>query len=427
MLLLRGARQLVTVRGSESPRRGARLRELGVIRDGSVLIREDKIEEIGRTQRIANLGKTKGARVIDVSGKVVIPGLIDAFTHLAFARPRMDLFERRVAGATPTRDRPQGPAGSIGVASSAELSRRSERWLRMAASYGETAAEVRARQGVDASKIQKELRAIQALDRRPIELLGAVTASLPPGRSERSGDDRRTMLESLLENVGRKKLAPTFDLDCTFAEPSPETVYSVLSAAQRLGFRVKVEASRRRPGSCIASAIAAGATSVDHAVHLNERDVDVIADSSCVATLLPCFAFDDGRGDLPPARRLIDNGAAVALASGFGAADGASLSMPLVLSLACRQMRMMPEEAIAAATINAAYAIGCSDRLGSLEPGKQADLAVFDVDDYREIPYYLGLNLCVLTIRAGRMIFPYRLPAQSAGDEQGEQPQDEMR
>ena len=416
MLLLRGARQLVTVRGSRSPRRGAGLRELGVIRDGSLLIDGGTIEEVGSTQRIANLAKSRGARVIDVAGKVILPGFIDPHALLSFAPPSLESFESRIAGArvAPARSS-AGHGHSLRSASLSAICKRSERWLRMAAAHGATTAEVRSRRHVNPSAVFKELRAVRNLDGSPLELVAALTGGPSPDTAASPADEQLRLLTSLLEDAANKLLVRTFDLDCTDVEVSAERIADFLQIARQRGYRTKVQAARRGPSVAVAAAVEAGAVSLDHAIHLNERDVDLLSDSNTVATLLPGLAFDDGYGDFAPARRLIDNGAAVALATGFGSGDSATLSMPLVMSLACRQMRMMPEEAIIAATINAAAAVGCADRLGSLEPGKQADVTVFDVQDYREIPYYLGLNLCVLTLKNGKMIFPYRLPSKAAG------------
>lgn len=419
MLFLRGARQLVTVRGSVSPRRGPRLRELGVIRDGSLLISGDTIEEVGSTQRIANLAKARGARVIDVAGKVIVPGFVDAHAHLMFSQPRLELFERRIAGAPASSAGTPDYLGSVRSTSLRAICSRSERWLRMAAAHGATTAEIHTRRHVNPAAVRKELRAARSLDGKPLELLSAMTAGFSAEDVAGPPDEQLRTLTALLNNVADRLLARTFDLDCTEVEAEARAITSILEAARGHGCRIKVQAARRRPSAAVAVAVRARALSVDHAVHLDERDVDLLADSETVATLLPGLAFDDGLGDFPPARRLIDNGAAVALASGFGEGDSPTLSMPLVMSLACRRMHMMPEEVIAAATLNAAAAVGLADRLGSLEPGKQADLAVFDVQDYREIPYYLGLNLCVLTLKKGKMIFPHRLPAPTSERKSG--------
>ena len=170
--------------------------------------------------------------------------------------------------------------------------------------------------------------------------------------------------------------------------------------------------------AAIRFAVEHGALSVDGADHADDAEIRLLAQAPIVATLTPGLVYHRGGKDYPSARRLLDNGVAVALATGFGPDSSPTLSMPMAMALACRQMGMTPEEAIVAATINAAAALGRADALGSLEPGKQADLAFFDVGDYREIPFYFGMNLCSMTMRQGRVIYRAGpLPAPMAGRE----------
>ncbi len=409
MLLLRGARQLVTLRGS-APRRGGGHRELGLIRDGALLINGGVIEEVGSTARLSNLTKAKGARVIDVGGKVVVPGFVDCHTYLAFGSPALDQFEMRLTGAPmdPLARMRTGP--SIGSLSSAAVRRRSERWLQMAAAHGVTTSEVRCRGEAEDRVALKALRAVRRLDGAPQEL-GAVLTFEAHGR--RPGEDAESLAERanrvFRQCLERGRLAYACEADCTVEGADLDAAAGLLDLGRRQGFALKVQGDRFRRDGGSRLAVEKGALSVDHAIHLDEDDIDRLADSKTVAVLLPGVAYHAGLGDYPPARRLLDSGAAVALATGFGRDQSPTLSMSMVLSLACRQMRMMPEEAITAATINAAAAMGRAGRIGSLEPGKQADVAVFDVSDYREIPYYLGLNLCVLTLKQGRPIYPQRL------------------
>jgi imidazolonepropionase len=159
-------------------------------------------------------------------------------------------------------------------------------------------------------------------------------------------------------------------------------------------------------------AVETGAASAEHLQRVTGREIDLLAASSTIATLLPAWVTAQGANRYAPARQLVDRGAAIALATGFGPA-GPTLSMPMVLSLACREMELSPEESITAATINGAASMGLAERLGSLEPGKQADLAVFDARDYREIPYYFGFNLCVMTMKKGRVIYEAKSGAYS--------------
>lgn len=414
MLFLRGARQLVTLQGA-APRRGAGHRDLGVIRDGALLIDGDRIEQVGTTSRIAAMARSKGARVIDVSGRVILPGFVDCHTHLAYATPPLECFEMRLAGAQ--FDATAGPPATAagGSLSTAALAERSERWLRMAAAYGVTSSEVRCDGDLDEAAVLKSLRAVRRLGGKPQDLSAALTFSAArPGEDSR--EDALPRARRILKKaVERERLVQACDID--FSVPNGDVRFAVelLAAARNLGLAPKLQGDRfRRDGGSLLAADM-GAASVAHAVHAAEGDIDALAASPTAAVLLPAVSYHLGSGDYPPARQLIDAGATTVLASGFGMDQSPTHSMSLVLSLACREMRMMPEEAIAAATINAAAAIGRSDRIGSLEPGKQADLAVFDVSDYREIPYYLGLNLCVMTLKRGVPIHPRRATPSREG------------
>ena len=196
------------------------------------------------------------------------------------------------------------------------------------------------------------------------------------------------------------------DVECGPEAFSLAEFERILRAASRLGFRLRVGANRTRHTGAIPLALELKAASVEHLQYVNESEIDFLADSSTIAILLPGAAWHEAGSRYPPARGLIERGAAVALASGFGSDLNPALSMPAILSLACREMKLTAAEAIAAATINAATAMDRAASIGSLEPGKQADLVVFDTPDYREIPYYLGLNLCAMTIKRGKVIYP---------------------
>ena len=399
MLFLRGARQLLTLRGS--PRRGGAQPDLGLIRDGGLLIDGGKILEVGATPRLVNLARARGARVIDVSGKVVLPGFIDCHTHLSYDQPHLEEFERRVAGA-PTAPHTVRRTSATSLTMT-DLKNRSSRWLRMALAHGVTTSDVRSRVSSGHKALFKSLRAVKSLSGHPQELRSTVTfetAGLSP-------QETLALFDALL---GRGRAAYACEVDCTPSRADLAQAVETLDIARRYGFALKVQADRFERQGAARMAVEMGALTVEHAIHLSETDIDALAAAPTIAVLMPGAAFHHDSGDFPPARRLVDSGAAVALATGFGPDECPTPAMSVVLSLACRQLRLMPEEAIAAATINAAAAIGCDDRLGSLEPGKQADIAVFDVSDYREIPYYLGLNLCVMTLKKGVPVYPRRPP-----------------
>ena len=215
----------------------------------------------------------------------------------------------------------------------------------------------------------------------------------------------RLVTEELIPIAGRKKLAEFIDVFCDRGAFSPAECRAVLSAGQQYGLTPRVHADQLSRTGAARLAIELNAASADHLDKLSVSDISALARSNVVATLLPGANFHLGLKHYPPARRLIDRGAAVALATDFNPGTCPTLNMQFIVALACSALHMTPAEAISAATINGAYSLRCADRLGSLEPGKQADLAVMDVDDYREIPYYFALNHCQMTVKRGRIIY----------------------
>jgi imidazolonepropionase len=193
-----------------------------------------------------------------------------------------------------------------------------------------------------------------------------------------------------------------------FVEPgvfTPGEARRIFSKAMSLGMHIKVHADEFASSGGAALAVEVGATSADHLGAITPENIERIAGSNVIATLLPATLFNTGAAHYAPARKLIDSGAAVAVATDFNPGSSPTLNMQFVLSLACTQMKMTPAEGITAATINGACAIRRQARLGSIEPGKQADLAIYDVSDYREIPYFTAVNFCVATFKRGELVW----------------------
>ena len=409
MIFIRGARQLLTLRGP-APRRGVRFGDLGLIRDGSVLVDGEKIREVGSTRRIENLAAARSATMIDATGRVVLPGFVDSHTKPLFTSPPMR--EVPPGAARAARRRPDVAADTNKLAerllqtvSPKALRLRSRRWTAHFAAHGTTTIEIRSGWGLNLERELKSLRLARALQGDPIDVapafLAAVSTSGPDADPE---DALEHCLQVMLPAVRRRRLSPVCDVDCDPSAFHLKRGRRVLEAARQLGFRLKVQSGRTAPCGASTLAVEMNAVSVDDLRLIEDAEIDTLARSPTIATLLPAVAYERGSAGFAPARQLLDRGAAVALASGFAPDRCPALSMPLVLSLACTWMRMLPEEAISAATINGAAALGRSHLLGSLEPGKQADLTIFDVADYRELPYYFGTNLCVMTMKKGEII-----------------------
>ncbi len=412
-LFFRNASQLLTLEGPPVPRRGAALGELGIIRDGAVLTEGPKILRVGKTRSLEAQARRLRAHAVDCRGRVVMPGFVDSHTHLIFAGNRVEDFERRIQGKTYE----QIAAAGGGINYTAKLLRRvTERelalqaatWLGQFVAHGTTTVEVKSGYGLDVANEIKILKTIRALQRRsPVELVPTLLAAhtLPAKYAERRREYLKLITEKLIPAVARTKLAEFVDCFCDRGAFTREECEAVLAAGRRFGLVPRIHAEQlTHTGSC-RLAIAMQAASADHLDHITAAEIAALAKSDVVAALVPGSNFHLDVAAYPPARRLIDAGAAVALATDFNPGSSPTLNMQFILALACIKLRMTPAEAIAAATINAAYSLRRADRLGSLEPGKQADLAVMDVNDYREIPYYFGWNHCVMTVKRGRIIY----------------------
>jgi imidazolonepropionase len=394
------ATQLVTVAGPSRARRGTELRELGIIKDGAVAIRDGVIEWVGPTDRLPGTS----APEFDASGKVVLPGFVDSHTHSIFARTRADEFEWRIQG-TPYMEilaRGGGILSSVQGVRGASMVR-----VQFAArflEYGTTTIEAKSGYGLN---LETEIRMLEAMRlEQTLEVVPTyLGAHAVPAEflNNRAAFVDRVIQD--LDTIQTRKLAEFCDV---FVEPgvfTPEEARRIFAKAKSLGMHIKIHADEFQASGGAALAIELGATSADHLGAITEADIQRIAASDVVATLLPATLFMLGEQRYAPARRLIEAGAAVALATDFNPGTSPTLNMQFVLSLACTQMKMVPAETIVAATMNAACAVRRQDRLGSIEPGKQADIGVYDVSDYREIPYFAAVNFCTATFKRGELVW----------------------
>ncbi len=385
-ILVRGARQLLTLRGSEGPRRGADLKDLQIISDGSLLIEGSVLKEVGPTRRIENLAAARGAMEISAVGKVVMPGFVDSHTHLAFPTPG--------AGVDPER-----ALRLIHGVSGKRLRTQARVHLAAMARHGTTTVEVKTGCGEPSAEI-KLLRVFAALDGDPIDVLPAFLLHLP--RQGRNAAMDRTLGE-LLPTIRRRRLARFADLLWEEGRPDPELYERYLRTARELGFAAKVHAAADSPSDAVSLAIRHQALSVGNLVRAKEADIQMLAGSGTIATLTAAGALEGSGSGL--ARLLADSGAAIALATDFNPNQAGTLSMQAVVALAHLRLGLSVEEAIAAATINGAHALGCADRAGSLEPGKSADLLMLDAPDYHDLGRHLGANIVHLTMKRGRPIY----------------------
>ena len=401
---------MLTLHGSEEPRRGSALRELGIIPDGALLIGNGKIEEVGPSRRVENLAPARDAFEIDASGKVVMPGFVDSHTHLVYGVPWLKEYENRAAqlgGDVFERTSLRASVQAVHTVSARRLEWRAQTTVAGMVRHGTTTLEAKSGYGLDQSGEVKILRVLAALDGQPLDVFATLLAALDiQGEYRRNTWDYLSWFSTtLMPKVRHRRLASFVDVITDGGGLTLEQAERYLEIARELGFLIKVHADQFRRTGSVPLAVRVGAVSVDHLDHSSPEDIDMVARSGTIATLLPGAAFHLGHGRYPPARALIDAGAAVALASNLNPETCPTYNMQMILSLACTQMHMTPAEAISAATVNGAHALRCAGRAGSFEPGKQADVLVMNASDYREIPYHFGVNAVAMTIKRGVAIY----------------------
>ncbi len=401
---MRGARQLITLRGPKEARRGPLLRELEIIQDGALLIRDGVIEDVGPSRRVEKLSGAREAREIDATGHVVIPAFVDSMASLAFAHSGVEVREQ--AGPDPESIQHHGMvegARALKSVSCGRMEARCRVLLNNMLRHGTGTVEAQTGYGLDAAGEYKTLRAYRAIKNAATDLVPTYFVGGAP--SPEYDNDRSAYLknvaEPLLVGIARRKLAHFVDVRCGVGGFEVSAARKFLHAAGRLGFCLKLQGQQFAPDDSATLAAEYGVFSIGHLDFLPDAGIDLLARSPVIATLCPGASYHSATGRFAPARKLIDAGAAVSLASNFNAESSPDFNMAFILSLACRHMQMIPAEALAAGTINAAHALGVADRTGSIEPGKQADLTIFHARDYREILETGGTNMVRTVMKKG--------------------------
>ncbi len=413
-LLITGASQLLTLHGS-GPRRGDSLSNLGLIKDGALLVRDGLIAVVGTRAEVEALPEARGAEKLDLGGRVALPGFVDSHTHLIHAASRAEEYELKIAGASYEEIARKGggilnSVKKLRAATSEALKKRALAALKQFAAHGTTTIEAKSGYGLDVTSELKILRLHKELAaEQPLEIVSTfLGAHVVPVefRGKAGGAERYIQLieQNMLPEIGESRLAEFCDVFCDRGAFTVEQSKRVLQAGRQWGLSPRLHAEQLSRTGAARLAILLRAASCDHLEHVNKGDIQALGKSETVATLLPGCDFHLGLKQYAPARALIEAGAIVSLATDYNPGTSPTLSMPMILSLACAQLRMTPAEAIAAATMNAAYALRREKDIGSLEVGKQADIAVFEVADYREIPYYFGVSHCWMTVKRGRVI-----------------------
>jgi imidazolonepropionase len=411
-LLITNAREVVTCAGfSVRPARGADQGSLGVVSDAAVVVRGDRIVAVGSRQRLERT--TRARRVLDARGGVVLPGFVDAHTHLVFAGDRVDEWQERLSGKSYLEIQQAG-GGILRTVRATRAARlpallaNGEHWCRVCLQHGTTTLEIKSGYALDDTGEIKLLRVIQELaESSPQDIVATYLGAhlVPPEYLNR----RQEYIELILATqarVAELQLAEFVDVFCERGAFSLAETERLLVAAQALGFGLKIHAEQFTSMGAAALAAKLGACSVDHLEQVDEAGLEALARAPepPIAVLLPCAAFHLGLAEGAPARRLVEAGVPIALATDFNPGTAPSPSLPMAIALGSRSLGLSVAECIVASTINAAHALRRGATTGSLEPGKRADLVICDVPDHRWLGYAFGFNPVRQVIAGGRVV-----------------------
>ena len=413
-MLVHSASQLLTLKGG--PQRGTALGRLVVIENGAVLIRDEKIIEVGKSEELRV--SYPDEPTLDARNCVLMPGFVDPHTHLIWAGDRADEFEMKMSGV-PYLDILAAGGGILSTVKATRtasmetlIAQTRPRLLRMF-THGTTTAEAKTGYGLQTATELRLLKALLALDdESPLDLaitfLGAHAIPSefkddPQGYTDEVTKTMLPMLKDWWETHAPRLSLPFVDVFCETKAFTLEQSRQILTQARSLGFPLKIHADEFDNLGGAALAAELGAASADHLVMTSDADIAALGKSDTVAVALPCTPFGLAERDYTPAHKLLEADAMLALATDCNPGTSWNESMQFAIALACRYMKLTPAQAIAAATINAAHAIRRSDSIGSIEAGKQADLLILSVSDYRQLGYRYGTNLVRQVIKRGRV------------------------
>ncbi len=410
-LLIVNAAELLTLKNpNKRPKIKDGMNDLGIIKNGALAIRGEEIAGVGTTEEILDLWKTSDERfILDVSGRVVMAGFVDCHTHLVFGGSREEEFALKIRGAGYLEILEKGGGILKTVKDTGDLFRldllkSSLQKLDVFLKNGTTTLEIKSGYGLSWGKERNILCVINKLTMHNMHnvvptFLGAHAFPL--------GVDHRRYLDQILfmvEFFALTKLAEYCDVFCETGAFSIEETEEIFKKAKGCGMKLKIHAGEFNDIGGAELGVKYGVTSIDHLDYVSDNAIALMADSKTVGVLLPAVPFHLMINHYAPARKMIEAGVPVALATDFNPGSAPVLSMQMVIALACRQMKMTPAEAITASTINAAYAIDMADKVGSLEIGKQADIIVLDIPNHLQLPYWLGINMINSVIKKGRKL-----------------------
>ena len=412
-LAIVNCKQLVTLAGPRRPRVGAELRDLGIIPDGAMRIRDGRIAAVGPRADIEHQFAPDTV-IVDAGGRIVLPGFIDAHTHPVFAGTRADEYEKRALGATYAEIAAAGggirsTVRKTRAASESALLQSAKRYTDWFLRSGTTTIEAKSGYGLSLEAEIKILRVIKMIDaerrlRCVPTFLGA--HEIPDEYRGRTADYAELVIHEMLPQISEGRLAEYCDVFCEpNVFPAPQAAAILRAAKSRgLGIRMHADQFSSDHGSLVAAEV--GAATADHLERTTPAGLTALKAAGVQPVLLPASVYNLGLTHYPEARLMIEMGLPIVLATDFNPGSSPTASLPMVFSIACTHMKLTPAECIAAATVNAAYSLKRGSEIGTLEPGKLADFVVHDCDDYRELPYFFGRETARAVYAGGRCVWP---------------------
>lgn len=410
-LIIKNAKQLITLQGPNRARIGAEMENLGIIENGAVAVQDGKIIAVGKSEAICKDFEAK--KTIDATGKVVMPGFVDPHTHPIFYNTRENEFEMRLKGKTYVEISQSGGGirssiAGVRNASEDELFELSKKRIDKIISNGTTTLEAKSGYGLSTESELKMLRVIKRLQTElPVDIVPTFMGAheFPTEYKDNREEYIRILKEEMMPKVAELGLAKYCDIFTEDHVYNIEQSRDILNHARKLGFKLRMHADEIEPIGGAELAAEVGAVSADHLGAASDAGIKAMSEAGVIATLLPGTIFSLGMKSYARARDMIKAGVAVALATDYNPGSCNCDSMQFVITLACLQMKMTPAEAITAATINAAYSLEMSDKIGSLEAGKQADILILDMLSYQFLPYHFGSNNVELIFKNGEVIW----------------------
>lgn len=389
------ASPLVTLAGPKRPRVGSDLSDLGIIEDGGMLVREGKIDTVGTSNEIERIARD--VEIIDAGGRVVLPGFVDAHTHLVFAGNRLDDFERRARGETYEQIARAGggiwsTVEKTRAASGEDLFNQARTHAEWFLRCGTTTIEAKSGYGLTVEDELKTLRVMRRLnEENRLEIVPTFLGAHAVPREMDANEYIDLVIDEMLPRIAKEKLAEFCDVFCEHGYFTIEQSRRILTAARKLGLWLRIHADQLSNSGAAQLAAELNTTTADHLEKTDEQGIVAMNSAGVQPVLLPGSVYALGSTAYPRAREMLDAGLAVVLATDFNPGSSPTPGMPMILSLACTQMKMSPAEAITASTINAAYSLNRGGKIGSLERGKLANFSIFDCEDYRELAYWFGI------------------------------------